>query len=134
MQAVESLAAVADSNMSHTGALAKGGCVDSLLSVLGHANAGSRAVRTAAVLLQYLVQHQSIVRCSLDRFMSVRIHLCCNASHIARAIPEVYGGTCILQVFKMQIHTRDTAEVLWFRIAACPFTSLQSFTSAFWPG
>ena len=105
LQAVESLAAVADSNMSHTGVLARDGCVDSLLSVLAHANAGSRAVRTAAALLQYLAQHQSIVRCSLDRFMSVRVHLCCNASQIARAIPEVHGATWILQ-----IHTRDTAE------------------------
>ena len=134
MQAVESLAAVADSNMSHTGVLAKNGCVDSLLSVLAHAIAGSRAVRTAAVLLQYLAQHQSIARCCLDRFMSVRVYLCCNALQIARAIPDVYGGTWILQVFKMQIHTRDTAEFLLFSIAACPFTSLQSFTSAFWPG
>ena len=62
MQAVESLAAVADSNMTHTAALAKDGCVDSVLSVLVHASAASRAVRSAAVLLQYLAQHQNIVR------------------------------------------------------------------------
>ena len=109
LQAVESLAAVADSNMSHTGALARDGCVDSLLSVLVHANAGSRAVRTAAALLQYLAQHQSIVRCSLDRFMSVRVHLCCNASQIARAIPEVHGGTWICRNLRC-IFTQETLQ------------------------
>ena len=91
MQAVESLAAVADSNMSHTGALAKNGCVDSLLSVLAHANAGSRAVRTAAVLLQYLAQHQSIVRCPFNHYISFRVHLCCEALQIARSCLEAHG-------------------------------------------
>ena len=75
MQAVESLAAVADSNMTHTEALVKSGCVDSLLSVLAHANAVSRAVRSAAVLLQYLAQQQSFVRWPLNA-SCLQVYIC----------------------------------------------------------
>ena len=51
LQAVESLAAVADSNMSHTGVLARDGCVDSLLSVLAHANAASSSCAHSCCLI-----------------------------------------------------------------------------------
>ena len=64
-------------------------------------------MRTAAVLLQYLVQHQSIVRCPFNHYISFRVHLCCEALQIAR---ELFGGTWILQVSKVQVHMRDTAE------------------------
>lgn len=61
-QAVECLAAIAESNTAHVRVLAQDGAVDSLLSVLGHTTL-SRGVRSAAVLLQFLAQRQSSVRC-----------------------------------------------------------------------
>lgn len=62
-QAVECLAALAETNAPNVRVLAKDGCVAALLSVIGHADAASKSARSGVVLLQYLAQHQASVRC-----------------------------------------------------------------------
>ena len=61
-QAVECLAALAETNAANVRVLAKDGCVAALLSVLSQADAVSKSVRSAAVLLRFIAQHQSLVR------------------------------------------------------------------------
>ena len=61
-QAVECLAALAETSAASVWALGKDGCVPALLSVLSQADAASKSVRSAAVLLQFIAQHQSSAR------------------------------------------------------------------------
>lgn len=62
MQAVECLAAVAEGNPAHVRVLGQSGCVDAFLSVISHASPTSKTVRSTAVLLHFVAQHQSSVR------------------------------------------------------------------------
>ena len=61
-QAVECLAALAETNAANVRVLAKDNCMAALLSVIGHADAASKSARSAVVLLHFLAQHQSSVR------------------------------------------------------------------------
>lgn len=61
-QAVECLAALAETNAAGVRVLARDGCVAALLAVLSQADLASKSVRSAAVLLQFIAQHQSSVR------------------------------------------------------------------------